>query len=122
MYDRRNAKAVVFYCRKYVLIRLIFLLVPNILVNRDSVVGIVTAYGLDDGGAGVRVPVGSRIFTSPIVQTGSGVHPISYTMGSGGSSTGVKWLGREADHSPPTSAEVKKMWIYTFTHPCVFMA
>jgi hypothetical protein len=23
--------------------------------------------------------------------------------------------GREADHSPPTSAEVKKMWIYTST-------
>jgi hypothetical protein len=25
---------------------------------------------------------------------------------------GVKRPGREADHSPPTSAEVKKMWIY----------
>jgi hypothetical protein len=23
--------------------------------------------------------------------------------------------GRETDHSPPTSAEVKKMWIYTST-------
>jgi hypothetical protein len=30
--------------------------------------------------------------------------------------------GREADHSPPTSAEVKKMWIYTSTLPYVFMA
>jgi uncharacterized membrane protein YdcZ (DUF606 family) len=27
--------------------------------------GIVTSYGLDDRGVGVRVPVGSRIFTSP---------------------------------------------------------
>jgi hypothetical protein len=27
-----------------------------------------------------------------------------------------------ADHSPPTSAEVKKMWIYTSTPPYVFMA
>jgi hypothetical protein len=27
----------------------------------------------------------------------------------------VKRPGREADHSPPTSAEVKKMWIYTST-------
>jgi hypothetical protein len=26
---------------------------------------------------------------------------------------GVKQQGREADHSPPASAEVKKMWIYT---------
>jgi hypothetical protein len=35
---------------------------------------------------------------------------------------GVKLQGREADHSPPTSAEVKKMWIYTFTPLYVFMA
>jgi hypothetical protein len=41
--------------------------------------------------------------------TGSGVHPTSYTMGTGGSLPGVKRPGREADHSPPTSAEVKKM-------------
>jgi hypothetical protein len=34
----------------------------------------------------------------------------------------VKSPGREADHSPPTSAEVKKMWIYTTTPPYVFMA
>jgi hypothetical protein len=37
-------------------------------------------------------------------------------------SPGVKRPGREADHSPPTSAEVKKMWIYTSTPPYVFMA
>jgi hypothetical protein len=42
----------------------------------------------------------------------------------------IQWLlspqverpGREADHSPPTSAEVKNTWIYTFTSPYVFMA
>jgi hypothetical protein len=28
-------------------------------------VGIATGYGLDDGGIGVQVPVGSRIFFSP---------------------------------------------------------
>jgi hypothetical protein len=33
--------------------------------SRGSVVGITTAYGLDDPGVEVRVPVGSRIFTSP---------------------------------------------------------
>jgi hypothetical protein len=32
---------------------------------RDSVVGIATGYGLDDQGVRVRVPVGSRIFSSP---------------------------------------------------------
>jgi hypothetical protein len=30
-------------------------------------------------------------------------------------SPGVKRSGREVDHSPPTSAEVKRMWIYTST-------
>jgi hypothetical protein len=33
--------------------------------SRNSVVGIATGYGLDDRGVGVRVPVGSRIFSSP---------------------------------------------------------
>jgi hypothetical protein len=31
----------------------------------DSVVGIATGYGLDNRGVGVRVPIGSRIFSSP---------------------------------------------------------
>jgi hypothetical protein len=35
---------------------------------------------------------------------------------------GVKWLGHEAEHSPPASADVKKMWIYTFTPPYALMA
>jgi hypothetical protein len=36
-----------------------------VLSNRVSIVGTVTAYGLDDREVGVRVPVGSRIFCSP---------------------------------------------------------
>jgi hypothetical protein len=35
---------------------------------------------------------------------------------------GVKRLGREVDHLPATSTEVKKMWIYTSTPPYAFMA
>jgi hypothetical protein len=57
-----------------------------------------------------------------IVQTGSGVHPTSHKMGTGDSFPGVKRQGREADHSPPTGAEVKKMWISTSTSPYVLMA
>jgi hypothetical protein len=34
----------------------------------------------------------------------------------------VKQPGREPDHSPPGSAEVKKMWIYTSIPPYAFMA
>jgi hypothetical protein len=32
-------------------------------------------------------------------------------------SPGVNRHGREADHSPPTSSEVKKIWICTYTPP-----
>jgi hypothetical protein len=28
---------------------------------------------------------------------------------------GVKWLGHEADHSPPPNAKVKNAWSYTST-------
>jgi hypothetical protein len=34
----------------------------------------------------------------------------------------VKRPEHEADHSPPTSAEVKKIWLYTSTSPYAFMA
>jgi hypothetical protein len=43
------------------------------------------------------------------MQTGSGAHPDSYTMGTGGSIPGGKARpGRDADYSPPSSAEVRK--------------
>jgi hypothetical protein len=34
---------------------------------------------------------------------------------------GVKWLGCEADNSPPSSAKVKNAWSYTSTSLYVFM-
>jgi hypothetical protein len=87
--------------------------------SRESVVGIVNSYGLDDRGVRVRVAVESRIFSLlRVVQTGSGVHPTSQPpiqWITGALSPGVKRLGHEADHTPPTSAEVRKMWIYTST-------
>jgi hypothetical protein len=43
-----------------------------------------------------------------MIQTGSGVHPTSYLMGTRVISPGVKRPGREADHSPLASAKVKK--------------
>jgi hypothetical protein len=49
-------------------------------------------------------------------------HPASYPKGAGGFSPGVKRPGREADNSPPTTAEVMKMWIYTTTPPYAFIA
>jgi hypothetical protein len=51
-------------------------------------------------------------FTSlHVVQTGSGAHPSFYSVGTRGSFPGVKRLVREADHSPPTSVELKKILI-----------
>jgi hypothetical protein len=63
-----------------------------------------------DWPAGVRSPTEAEDFSSNLcVQTGSGAHPPSYTVGTGGSFPGGKERpGRDADHSPPSSAEVKK--------------
>jgi hypothetical protein len=38
-------------------------------------------------------------------------------MSTGALSPGVKRPGREPEHSPPTSAEVKKTWVYISTPP-----
>jgi hypothetical protein len=66
----------------------------------------VSDYGLDDR---VSIPRGAGNFSSTLcVQTGSGAHPASYPMGTGGTLPGGKaWPRRDADHSPPSSAEVK---------------
>jgi hypothetical protein len=69
---------------------------------------IVSDYGLDDRAIGVRPPAGAKEFSSSLfVQTGSGAHPDSCTMGTGGPFSGGKARpGRDAYHSPPSSAEV----------------
>jgi hypothetical protein len=85
-------------------------------------VGIATAYGLDDRGVGVRVPVGSKIFCAP--RRPDRLWGTTNLLSSGYRGIflpGVKLPGREADQSPPTSTEVKKMWIYTSTPSYAFM-
>jgi len=42
------------------------------------------------------------------IQNGSGTHLASCAMGKGALSLEVKQPGREADHSPPSSTEVKE--------------
>jgi hypothetical protein len=80
-----------------------------------------TGYVLDDREIGDRVHVSSRILvfstssrpalrsTQPLMQrVPEALFP------------SVKRPGREADHSLPASAEVKKMWIHTSTPPYAF--
>jgi len=46
----------------------------------------------------------------------------SYPVGTGGFFAVVKRPGRGADHSSPSSADVKNEWSCTFTPPYVFIA
>jgi hypothetical protein len=56
-----------------------------------SSVSIVSDYGLDDRSIEVRCPAEANgFFSSLCVQTGSGAHPASFTMGTGGHFPGVK--------------------------------
>jgi hypothetical protein len=52
-------------------------------MHLSSEVDLVTGYGLGDRGVGVPIPVKSRILH--VLETGSGVHPTSYLMGTVGS-------------------------------------
>jgi hypothetical protein len=78
-------------------------------MSRVSSGSIVSDYGLDDRAIGVRSPAGTKDFScSLFVQTGSGAHPASCIMGTGGLFPEAKERpGRDADHSPLSSAEVE---------------
>jgi hypothetical protein len=62
-----------------------------------------------DQGSRVHFPVGAGNFSlHHCVLNSFGAHPASYQMGARGSFLGLKRPEREADHSPPSSAEVKE--------------
>jgi hypothetical protein len=74
-----------------------------------SSVSVVSDYGMDDWAFEVRSPAGAEDFSSSLcVQTSSGAHPASCTEDAGGPFLGLKCgRGRDADHSPQSSAEVR---------------
>jgi hypothetical protein len=88
-------------------------------LSRDSSVGIALGYGL----GWFRFPAGLGIFlftTASRTALGPIQPPIQWVPGT--LSLGVKRLGREADHSPPYSAEVKEC-VELYLHPhYAFMA
>jgi hypothetical protein len=101
----------------------IFINTLLIVENLDSAYGIATGYGLDDRRVGVRVPVGVKNFvfsmwSRPALR--STQPPIQWALGA------LSPVGKgpkcEADHSSPDSAEVKKIWIYTFIPSYSLMA
>jgi hypothetical protein len=78
--------------------------IDSYVVNRGSSVSIVSGYGLDDRAIEVLTPAGAKRF----FKTGSGAHPTSCTVGTRGPFLGAKARpGRDADHSPPSNAEVE---------------
>jgi hypothetical protein len=68
---------------------------------------------------GVKFPAGAVEFLFPTV-SGPALEPtqlpIQWVSGVA-LSPGVKRPGRDADHSPPSSAKVKNAWRYTSTSP-----
>jgi hypothetical protein len=78
-------------------------------------------YRLDDRGVEFKSRWHQEFSLLHNIQTGYGSHPVSYQLGLGALSPAVKRPGREADHSPPTGAEVRKTWIYTSTPTYTFM-
>jgi hypothetical protein len=76
--------------------------------SRGSVVVTATGYGLDD-----RKVKNFHFSMSSRPAVGPTQPPIQWV--SGALSPGIKLPGHEADHSPPTSTEVKKTWICTST-------
>jgi hypothetical protein len=83
--------------------------------SRDSAVSIATGYWMEHlrGRSSSPCRVKNFLFsTSCRLAPGFTQPPIQW----------VKRQGPEGDHSPPASAEVKKMWIYTSTPPYALMA
>jgi hypothetical protein len=70
------------------------------------------------GGSEFEFWLGQEFSLLRFAQTGSGAHPTSYPMDTGALPSRIKQPGREADHSPPTSAEVKKTWV---VHPLLLL-
>jgi hypothetical protein len=80
----------------------------------------VLGYGLDDQGFESRQGLGIFLFTT-VSRLALGPTQTPNQWLPGALSLGVKLPGREADHSPPSTAEIKNSWSYTTTPQHTFM-
>jgi hypothetical protein len=89
---------------------------PEWIVIQEAgwISGIAISYGLDDRGFKSRQGLGIFLFTTASrLALGPTQPPIQWV--SRALSLRVNRPGREADHSPPSSAQVKTSWSYTST-------
>jgi hypothetical protein len=87
----------------------------TVLGSQDSVVCMATGWTTRDRGLSPDRDKNFLLFMSSRTATGSTQPPIQWVPG-------VKRPGREAEHSPRNSTEVKKIWICTPIPPYNFMA
>jgi hypothetical protein len=97
---------------------IVYISLNSKLGSRDSSVGIALGYELDD--RRFESWQGLRIFRF-IIESRSALgptHPHIQRL-PGTLSLGVKRLGREPDHSPPSTVEVQNVWRSTSTFQCL---
>jgi hypothetical protein len=104
----------------------VFICYLNEKVELGSSGSIVSEYGLDDRAIGVRTLAGAKDFSSILcVQTGSGSHPASCTMGTGGPFPGGLKRGRGVMLTTHPPHLVPRSWMsrsYTPLPPSASMA
>jgi hypothetical protein len=92
-----------------------FVSIGCVIESRDTSLGIVTDYELDDRMIGVRFPTGAgNFFSSPPCPDRPRAYPAPYPLGTGALCLRVKQPRREVDHSHPSSAEVE--WVELYLH------
>jgi hypothetical protein len=96
-----------------------------LLSGSCSSVSILSDYGLDGWAIEVRSRQRRKDFYSSLcAQSGFGTHPASCIMDNAAPILGATARpGRDADHSPPSSAEVENEWeLYLLSPPSAFVA
>jgi hypothetical protein len=88
----------------------------------SSSVGTATGYEVDDRATGIQFLAEARklLFSTMSRQALGSTQP-HIQCKRGTFSLKIKWLGCEANHSPPSTADIKNAWIYSSTPPNTFM-